>query len=73
MTFGGKRDRVHVHLWPDASCDGPHRWGGEALHTVTASACIVTVKTCSMCGVVRIARERFLGAGGEGETDEVKR
>lgn len=38
-------------------CAGPHRWGGEVLHTLLPDG-IVTVRVCSLCGLVSARRSR---------------
>lgn len=56
-----KRD-VMLFTWHDGQCAEHHRWGGELLHTFVASGHMVTVRTCTKCGAVRIKRERLARA-----------
>ena len=38
-------------------CAGPHRWGGELLHTFVSGGDLVTTRTCSLCGGVGAIRK----------------
>ena len=53
--------QAHTFHWPgETPCGHRHRWGGELLHTVIATGHVVTTRTCSQCGSVRITRTGHL-------------
>ena len=48
---------AHTFYWPgEQPCGKGHRWGGDRLNTYLATGQVVTVRTCSLCGSVRITR-----------------
>lgn len=52
---------VHTFYWPgEMPCAKRHQWAGELLHTFVAPGHVVTTRTCSLCGAVRISREPSL-------------
>jgi hypothetical protein len=58
---------VYAGANPDVRVCERHSWGGEILHTFIASGEVVSARTCKMCGVVRIHRQkpRFVVSKGD--------